>query len=165
MKRVLSTALACLVLSASVAMAAQSVAVVQNVSGKVLVNKGKGFVPATGALQLGAGDRLLVGKDSTATISYAECAVSLAKPSVFTVTKVAPCVAGEKNAVVDGAFVTPAADPVSDDGGYVAGGFPNYVGPFLLGAAAGGVIGAVIYSGTKGNKKKTVVVCVGVSCP
>jgi hypothetical protein len=110
MKRIMSAALVCLFASASVVSAAQSVAVVQGASGKVLVNKGKGFSPVVGDVQLNAGDRILVGEDSFATISYADCAVSLAKPTVFTVAKAAPCVEGQKSAMIDGVMVSPVAD-------------------------------------------------------
>lgn len=105
MKRILSCALAALMVTASVAVAAQSVAVVQNVGGKVLVNKGKGFVPVTSSMQLGAGDTLMIGNKSSATLAYADCSIDLKKPAVVTVSTKA-C----DGVKADGVFVTPAAD-------------------------------------------------------
>jgi hypothetical protein len=100
-----------LIAFASVAEAANSVATVGDVSGKVLVNKGEGFVPVAGSFALQAGDKVLVGENSFATISYKECAVSLSKETVFKVTKAAPCLTGEKAAAAEGVFITPTADP------------------------------------------------------
>ncbi len=107
MKSVLVGLLTCAVLATS-SFAAGNVAVVGDVSGKVLVNRGKGFVPVSGSLQLNVGDRVMVGENSFATLSYAECAVSLAKPTVVSVAAVAPCATG----VVEdaGVFITPTAD-------------------------------------------------------
>jgi hypothetical protein len=145
MKRIISSALICLFASASVVSAAQSVATVQDVSGKVLVNKGKGFAPVAGSVQLNAGDRILVGEDSFATISYAECAVSLAKPTVFTVAKAAPCVAGQVGTVVDGVMVSPVADVPST---YAA----PLPWPAILLIGGGAAVVTVIAVSTKGKK-------------
>jgi hypothetical protein len=111
MKRFAFGLMASLVAFASVSQAANNVAVIADVSGKVMVNTGEGFKPVAGSFALGAGDKVLVGENSFATISYTECAVSLSKPTVFSVTKTAPCLAGEKSAAAEGMFITPAADP------------------------------------------------------
>jgi hypothetical protein len=141
MKRILSCALAVLMVSASVAAAAQSVAVVQNVGGKVLVNKGKGFVPVTASMKLGAGDTLMIGNKSSATLAYAACSIDLTKPAVVTVSEKA-CEGVQKTA--DGVFVTPTADmPVAE-----AAVFPW---PLLL-IGGGAVVTTAIIVGTKGNK-------------
>ncbi len=120
MKRFVFGLMASLIATVSVAQAANSVAVIGDASGKVMVNSGKGFVPVKGSFALGAGDKVLVGENSFATISYAECAVSLSKPTVFSVTKTAPCLAGEKSALAEGVFIAPVADAGGD----------TYVAPF-----------------------------------
>jgi hypothetical protein len=140
MKRILSCALAALMVSASVAAAAQSVAVVQNVGGKVLVNKGKGFVPVTSSMKLGAGDTLMIGNKSSATLSYADCSIDLSKPAVVTVSAKA-CDGVQKTA--DGVFVTPTADVPE-----AAAVFPW---PLLL-IGGGVIVTTAIVVGTKGNK-------------
>jgi hypothetical protein len=146
MKRTLSCALAALMVTASVASAAQSVAVVQNVGGKVLVNKGKGFVPVTGSMQLGAGDTLMIGNKGSATLAYADCQIDLSKPAVVTIS--AKACDGVKKA--DGVFVTPTADmPVA-----AAPAFP-LPALLLLGGAA--VVTTAIIVGTKGKKSSVTV--------
>jgi hypothetical protein len=109
MKSILVGLLTAAVLTTS-SLAAGNVAVVGDVSGKVLVNRGEGFVPVAGSLQLNVGDRVMVGDNSFATLSYAECSVALAKPTVVSVAAVAPCAAGKTEDA--GVFVTPTADVV-----------------------------------------------------
>ncbi len=137
MKRVISAALAVLMVSSSLAFAAQSVAVVQGVGGKVLVNKGEGFVPVLDVMQLSVGDALMVGEDSTATVAFGECSVVLSKPTVMTVSEQAPC------AGADGVFVTPTADVTE-----VAAPLPW---PLL--ALLGGAAGVGVYAVAKGKNK------------
>ena len=141
MKRIISAALAVLMVSASVAAAAQSVAVVQNVGGKVLVNKGKGFVPVTSSMKLGAGDTLMIGNKSSATLTYADCSIDLSKPAVVTVSTKA-CDGVQKSA--DGVFVTPTADVPDAE----VAAFPW---PILL-IGGGVLVTTAIIVGTKGNK-------------
>ncbi len=88
-------------------------ATISDFSGKVLVNHGKGFVPVTGSEALLAGDKILVGENAFAVVSYADCAVSLSSPTVMSVSAKAPCVGGS----ADATFVQPVADI---DPGYVA---------------------------------------------
>ncbi len=146
MKRIISGALAVLMVSASVAAAAQSVAVVQNVGGKVLVNKGKGFVPVTSSMKLGAGDTLMIGNKSSATLTYADCSIDLSKPAVVTVTEKA-CDGVRKSA--DGVFVTPTADVPDAE----VAAFPW---PILL-IGGGVLVTTAIIVGTKGNKNPVTV--------
>ncbi len=143
MKRILSATLAALLVTSSVAVAAQSVATVQSIGGKVLVNKGEGFVPVVGGMVLSVGDSVLVGEESTATLAFGDCAVVLGKPTVMTVTEQAPC------AGVDGVFVSPTADlPADVNASPLALGLPL---PFL--AVLGGTAAiAGIVAATK-NKK------------
>ncbi len=115
------------------------VASVMDLSGKVMVNAGQGFAPASQALALKAGDRLLVGENAFATLSFKTCTVSLTKPTVFTVSDTPPC---------DGALVQPVADlpgggayPPGGAGLPPVGGIPPFVttlafvGPLAVGCA------------------------------
>lgn len=93
------------------AFAAAPVAVVGAASGKVLVNQGKGFVPLAEGAALFVGDKVFVGKDGKATISYTEakCTVDVAPASVSQVLAAAPCTEGETVAAVDSVFVKSAS--------------------------------------------------------
>jgi hypothetical protein len=103
-------------------------------SGSVMVNKGKGFVPAVGNVKLNAGDKVLVGDGGFASVSYGKCTVSLDKPTVHAVTKTAPC-------------DQPVISPVADMDAPMAAGFAGLPLPLLLigGVAAIGT-GVVIYN-------------------
>lgn len=93
MKR-FTIALLCAVLSShahSASAANASVATISGMQGKVLVNTGHGFVPATDALALKSGDKVMVGKGSFAKITYQSCTLPLSQSSVFVVTVAAPC--------------------------------------------------------------------------
>jgi hypothetical protein len=78
-----------------------SAASLVDVNGSVMVNKGKGFVPAVGTVKLSVGDKVLVGEGGFAAVTYDKCTVSLDKPTVHAVSKVAPC---------DQAVISPVAD-------------------------------------------------------
>jgi hypothetical protein len=80
---------------------AANAASLTDVSGSVMINKGNGFVPATAAVELKAGDKVLVGEGGFAAVAYEKCTVSLDKPTVHAVSKVAPC---------DQLVISPAAD-------------------------------------------------------
>lgn len=87
------------------------VAQLQAANGKVLVNQGQGFVPAKGTVALNAGDRIMVGKDSSASVLYtaANCKVDVAAATVVSVEASAPCVSGETVGAIDSVFVHSAA--------------------------------------------------------
>ena len=90
------------------------IAEASGLQGKVLVNHGRGFVPAAGTVLLNAGDKILVGANSSAKINYlnAKCLVSANASSVVTVTDAAPCKLGTVVGSVDTVFAVPAAtDP------------------------------------------------------
>ncbi len=90
--------------------AAEPAMQIEYVSGKVLVNAGKGFRQVAEAGLLKAGDRLLIGKDSTVTINFndAHCSVSYAAPSIVVVPVMAPCKPGDTLAAVGNEFAVPA---------------------------------------------------------
>jgi hypothetical protein len=127
MKKIISAALALGLLSSSV-LAGNFAATVTDFSGKVLVNRGAGFVPATGSITLRAGDKVMVGDNSFAVVSYAECAVSLSTPGVVTVSETAPC------AAEGAATIQPVADI---DPGYSAPIFPIWPLVIIGGGIAG----------------------------
>jgi hypothetical protein len=108
---------------------AANAATLNDVSGSVLVNKGEGFVAATGAIELNVGDKVMVGEGGFATVSYDNCAVALDKPTLHAVAKVAPCDA-------------PVISPVADIDPPVAAGLP--ILPLLLLGTATAVAGYII---------------------
>lgn len=69
------------------------IAVLKNISGKVLVNQGKGFVAAKLQVELKTGDKIMVGEDGTATVIFAEisCTVDLSPVAVTTITDASMC--------------------------------------------------------------------------
>ncbi len=111
MNRMFKTVLvAASILSFATAQASAIVAELGAVQGKVMINHGKGFVPAVGLVSLNDGDQLMVGEKSFAVVNYASgCAVSVAATQVVTISAKAPCKAGEKVAMVGDAAIAPAA--------------------------------------------------------
>lgn len=110
MKRIAATAFM-IALSSSHAFAANPVAQLDVMSGKVLVDQGQGFVAATKGLSINAGDRILVGEEGSADIRYlkAECVISIAPASVMSVQANAPCLQSETTASIDSAIIAPAS--------------------------------------------------------
>jgi hypothetical protein len=106
MKAFYGAALALAMMTSSVLAAT---ATITDHSGKVLINKGKGFVPAAGTVSLNDGDKVMVGENSFAVVSYADCAVSISSPTVMSITKIAPC----GGSTGDFAIVQPVAAPVT----------------------------------------------------
>ena len=56
-------------------------------TGKVLVNQGNGFVPATNGLAMSFKDQIMVGKDAVVTLAYAKCSVVLKPGTLLTLPK------------------------------------------------------------------------------
>lgn len=94
--------------NASAFAAASNVAALSDVNGKVLINQGKGFVKAAAQNKLNIGDKIMVGMNASANIDFGTCLLTIAKPTVYTVTKVVPCAIGEKTAQIGNVFVSPA---------------------------------------------------------
>lgn len=109
MKFFVTATLAAMLVS-STAFADVGAAVLGSAQGKVLINHGKGFEPAAPNTALRVGDRVMVGQESLATISFEECQISLERPTVFTVTNKAPCSGGAPS-ITPTAF-SPAAVPL-----------------------------------------------------
>ena len=106
------------------------------VSGKILVDSGKGFV-ASGDRALQLGDRIFIGDKSSVTVAYADCTVTLNKPSVFIIGKIAPCAKGVSTAENNSVMITPARD--APPGAGIAG--AHSAGAAGVGAGAGGAGG------------------------
>jgi hypothetical protein len=102
---------ALVIVLATTTASAANFAHLNKVQGKVLINQGEGFAPAIGDVALDAGDKVMVGKEGSATLSYSGeqgCTVSLAPSTVVTIGKTVPCEAGEVVGAVDSVFVAPA---------------------------------------------------------
>jgi hypothetical protein len=60
---------------------------------------------------LGAGDKILVREGAFAVVAYDDCAVSISKPAIVTVTRKAPCIAGQQGELIQPVLGTPQAAP------------------------------------------------------
>ena len=124
--------------AALVAVSGMSVAadaVLTDVTGSALVNKGDAYVTAHASTELNAGDRLMVMESGSAVVTYADgCTYTLSDSEVLTIGQQSTC-AGEQAAVEDtGPSFAEAM------GGGAAGGF-------LIGATGVAVaVGAVSVS-------------------
>ena len=102
---------------------APSATMLVKASGKVLVNSGKGFKKFAGDVPVKAGDRVLVGEDSKATVKYGSCDVIVMEPSVYTILQESPCAGGvvvpADDSAAGPAGLPPAALPVVLVGGVV----------------------------------------------
>ncbi len=69
------------------------VASFKNITGKVLVNTGNGFVPATPSLELQSGNKVLLGDNSSAKILFIQngCSLELIPAAVTTITDSSMC--------------------------------------------------------------------------
>jgi len=89
------------------------------IEGKVSVSRGGGFEPASQGMMLQAGDKVLVGEESSASLLYAEpgCVFEVTPASIVTVAESAPCVSGESVSQGESVFVTPVQDqpPIGTD--------------------------------------------------
>lgn len=103
MKNVLSAVLA-VTLFASSALAAVEAVGISGVSGKIMIDTGKGFTATSGLASLKTGDRIFVGKDSSVTVAFEACSVTLDTPTVFVVPAKAACDASTAP------IITPTAD-------------------------------------------------------
>ena len=106
----------CLVLSVAPARAA----LLQDISGNVVVNRGEGFEPVKGSVELATGDQVVVGPGGTATLSYGGgCNVPVAPEAVVSVSAKAPCPPAKPGQVVGQQVPTHAVNPggVQNPGG------------------------------------------------
>ena len=122
---------AAIVLTGSKATWAVSYVSLIAVEGNVLVNQGQGFEPVTGEVDLKVGDRVMVGENSQAVLSYATCRVKIKGGNVVTIAEDAPCLTG----TVSEDATLPVV-PAAAFGGFVHPGV-------VLGQFAGGFVGVV----------------------
>jgi hypothetical protein len=97
---------------APAAYAGETTIAIGNIAGKVLVNRGQAFAPASAGMNLKSGDKILVGSGAAATLIYGKCQVSLAAAAVFTVPAHAICADGGAAALVNGQLITPVSATV-----------------------------------------------------
>lgn len=128
MIRVVSTAGLAVILASGL-VATASAATLSDVSGRVMVDSGKGFVKVSANSEVPAGSRVLVSKGGQALLAYADgCSKTLGPNSVTTVVTSGAC------------------KPLTQVAGQAAGGGGG-VNPWLLGGAGavgGGLIGYAI---------------------
>lgn len=92
-------------LAISPASAAEGQAQLISTNGKVLINQGAGFVQPSDSMSLNAGDKIFVGHEASAVITYVadSCQVAVPADRVTTIEILSPC---QKNAIQ----IQPAAD-------------------------------------------------------
>jgi hypothetical protein len=74
-------------------------ATLSGIQGGILVNRGTGFEPAIGAIELPEGTTIIANPGASATLNYdATCAVSVVPGGVTMVAAKAPCAPGQKSA-------------------------------------------------------------------
>lgn len=117
---------------AATAWAANPVAQVGDVQGKVMINVGEGFVPLANSAGLVPGNTVFVGPKSSATLTYLNpgCSVELKEGTVVTIGEKATCKVGS-------ALASPVADAPMPE---VFSPLPLLVG----GLAVAGLVGIII---------------------
>ncbi len=123
------------------AFAAGNVANLLDAQGKVMIDHGKGFVQAPLNTGLNVGDRVFVGQNSSAVVSFEGCTLNISKSTVYMIGKQAPCAKGMKTAQVGNVFVSPAGDAPVGAGAAGAGAAGAGAG---LGAAGLGGLGPAL---------------------
>ena len=102
--------LAGVVISAGAAVAGQPMAQAEFMSGKIMLNSGYGFLKPGLNAQFFAGDKVLIGKNSSLTLAFiaAKCSVTYSEATVVVVPAKPSCKVGERIAAVNTNFVAPA---------------------------------------------------------
>ena len=106
-------------------------------TGKVLVNQGNGFVPATNGLALSFKDQIMVGKDAAVTLAYAKCSVVLKQGTMLTLPKGDLCEKTAETVLNNSVVISPVSTGVVGGAGsnasIVGFGFAGAVGATALG--------------------------------
>jgi hypothetical protein len=133
------------ILMSSASFAAEPMGVhLEGVSGKVLVNQGKGFSAGLTNVSLKSGSKIMLGEDSTATLVFPQtklhdaCQVELKPSSVTRVAGHGMCDAqmGETQGLVEQPIITPTA----------GSGTPSSLPPEVVGLGFVAIVaGAAIY--------------------
>jgi len=71
-------------------MASAANAAVLNASGSVSVNRGAGFQPVSGSVEVNPGDRVLVGPSGNATIAYSSTCVTTVPVNQLAIVRAQP---------------------------------------------------------------------------
>lgn len=127
MRGIVGVTLASLLFAGS-AFAASPMGQLKDMSGSVYVNRGSGFFPVQGSIELNQGDRVMVGEDGYATVMYylSGCDVMLTASSMTTIAAEAPCKGtGTSSTSTQGAPTSSGASSSSlgiSTGAMVAGG-------------------------------------------
>ena len=80
---------------AAMASAADGVAIIDQMSGSVLVNQGESFVPAVEGQSLNAGDRVMVTKSGKTTLLFGkDCSREVTGPTMVTIPAQSVCEGG-----------------------------------------------------------------------
>jgi hypothetical protein len=70
-------------------------ATIQSIQGQVSVNQGQGFQQINGAVEVKAGDSVIVSPGGSATVAYADgCNVALQPGAVMVIAALSPCASG-----------------------------------------------------------------------
>ena len=114
-------------------------AIFADVSGKVLVNQGVGYISAKSGMTLNAGEQVIVSDAANAAIRYVDvaCTVELAPQSFSTIAAAAPCIAGNVAMISESVFVQPVMNA-----GALAGATTSQMvigGVLVVGVLAAGV--------------------------
>ena len=92
----------------------------------ILVNRGHGFEPVVGVVDLNIGDRILAGEGALAVLSYANCRITIKAGGGVTVAKKPPCLANTASetrrvpALFFGGLVHPGVVVGQFAGGFIA---------------------------------------------
>lgn len=126
MRGIVGAALASLLI-AGTAFAASPMGQLKDIGGTVYVNRGQGFFPVQGSIELVQGDRVMVNEDGSATLTYylSGCEVMLTASSMTTIGPEAPCKGAGTSASTQGVAATPTESSSSSGlstGAMVAGG-------------------------------------------
>jgi hypothetical protein len=138
MKKNATTSLAAMALLGFCAVSnSVSAAELVKLEGKVSVNRGDGFGPATLGMVLKPGDQVLVGNEGAASLVYAEpgCVFDVPEASLVTVSEVGPCIPGQTTVLGQSALAMPTATHDDDD---------DRLLPFFI-MGGGAVIGATAF--------------------
>jgi hypothetical protein len=118
---------------------------------EVMVDRGAGFVRATGATVVLPGQRVMASANGSATIVYdATCTLALRPGSVVSIQEKAPCLQGSmqqtSGSLKDGVGPSSTSGPSAADAGAAAGPSGTNVALGIAALAAGG---ALIYVATR----------------
>lgn len=129
--------------TAGSALAEKGLVTLGGVEGKVLVNAGEGFTAASKVKNVRLGDKIMLGTDSFATLTYGKCSAVLSAPGVVTVTPELAC--GTEQQV----NIMPTADFDGPSAGPLLGGIPLL--PLLFLAPVVGFVGYQIFDEVLGD--------------